>query len=211
MLNQNRRFEHFAINRLAAIAILRHLKGPPIALKRGGRRFVVRAAPPKGDCPRLIGIGANGKLSRTGRGDDPAAPASAMAVANGEHRSRIAPARSNTTNPSSNDELTSAPLGQKRVTARQPTRQNVIARPHLTPVGRSKPPPDEFIPLPYFPRQARPDTLPLDADRSQPYLANGDLRRAADLLKVTVVQLRKPIRKSPQLQHLLERLKEPPS
>ena len=51
MLNQNRRFEHFAINRLAAAAILRNLKSLPIALKRGGRRIVVGAAPTKGDGP----------------------------------------------------------------------------------------------------------------------------------------------------------------
>jgi hypothetical protein len=73
-----------------------------------------------------------------------------------------------------------------------------------------KPDPSEFVPLPYFPWLSRPDSLPLDIDEiaTALYLANGDLKAAAALLKVTVVQLRKPIRKTPR-QQLIERLRDP--
>jgi hypothetical protein len=73
-----------------------------------------------------------------------------------------------------------------------------------------RPSPDEFVPLPWFPWDSRPDTVPLDTDEiaTALYLANGDLQAAAALLKVTVAQLKKPIRKTPRLQQLIERLRE---
>jgi hypothetical protein len=77
-------------------------------------------------------------------------------------------------------------------------------------VTNRKPEPDEFVPLPYFPWKSRPDSLPLDTDEiaTALYLANGDLRAAAALLKITLTQLKKPIRKTPRLQQLIERLRD---
>jgi hypothetical protein len=54
-------------------------------------------------------------------------------------------------------------------------------------VDRSSPPrrpsPEEFVPLPWFPWETRPETLPLDDDEvaTALYLANGDLKEAAAL------------------------------
>jgi hypothetical protein len=79
----------------------------------------------------------------------------------------------------------------------------------------SRPQPDEFVCLPYYGCwDQRPDSLPLDLDEvaTALFLANGDLKAAADLLKVTVAQLKKPIRRTPRLQHLIERIRaNPPS
>jgi hypothetical protein len=71
----------------------------------------------------------------------------------------------------------------------------------------TKPSPDEFVPLPY----SRPDTVPLDVDECATalYLANGDMKGAADRLKVTERQLRKLVRKHHKLQRVIERVKEP--
>jgi hypothetical protein len=73
------------------------------------------------------------------------------------------------------------------------------------------PQPDEFEPLAFYPWLRRPSTVPLTSDEvaTALYLANGDLQAAAARLKVTVAQLKKPIRKTPSLQHLIERLREP--
>jgi hypothetical protein len=73
------------------------------------------------------------------------------------------------------------------------------------------PKPDEFLPLPYYPYDSRPESMPLSNDEAATalYLAKGDLKAAAALLKVTVVQLKKPIRKDLRLQRLIERLHEP--
>jgi hypothetical protein len=75
----------------------------------------------------------------------------------------------------------------------------------------AKPKPDEFVPLPYFPWSSRPETLPLDTDEvaTALYLANGDLKAAAALLRVTVAQLRKPIRRTHRLQRLIEQIRTP--
>jgi hypothetical protein len=63
----------------------------------------------------------------------------------------------------------------------------------------AKPDPSEFVQLPYYSWSSRPETLPAD----------GDLKATAALLKVTVVQLRKPIRNTHRLQVLVEQLREP--
>jgi hypothetical protein len=75
----------------------------------------------------------------------------------------------------------------------------------------AKPDPSEFLPLPYFVWDSRPETLPLDVEECATalYLADGDLKAAAALLKVTVAQLRKPIRKTHRLQVLVEQLRAP--
>ena len=66
----------------------------PLAPGRlGVARVVFLRAPSIRNCSRTVGAGADGKLGHTRRRGDPAAPASPMAVANGEHRSRIAPPR----------------------------------------------------------------------------------------------------------------------
>ena len=65
--------------------------------------------------------------------------------------------------------------------------------------------PEEFLPLPYFPWNTRPLTVPLDADEAATaiYLAHGDINRAAALLKVTPARFGRAIRKSGRLQLLL--------
>jgi hypothetical protein len=74
-----------------------------------------------------------------------------------------------------------------------------------------RPDPSEFLPLPLFVWDSRPETLPLDTEEiaTAIYLSNGDLKAAADLLKVTVWHLRKPIRKTHRLQVLVEQLRAP--
>jgi hypothetical protein len=75
----------------------------------------------------------------------------------------------------------------------------------------TRPSPDEFVPLPYFGWDSRPETLLLDVDECATalYLANGNVKRAADLLKVTERQLQKLVRKHHKLQRVIERMKEP--
>jgi hypothetical protein len=74
-----------------------------------------------------------------------------------------------------------------------------------------RPSPEEFVPLPYFPYDHRPATSPLDPDEvaTALFLANGDLKKAAALLKVTAARLTRPIRNTPRLQQLIDRLREP--
>ena len=75
----------------------------------------------------------------------------------------------------------------------------------------ARPHPGEFVQLPYGPWDSRPETLPLDVDESATalYLANGDVKGAARLLKVTEWQLKKLIRKHHKLQRVIERMQEP--
>jgi hypothetical protein len=75
----------------------------------------------------------------------------------------------------------------------------------------TRPSPEEFVPLPYFPWLERPATLALDLDEvaTAIYLANGHLAKAADLLKVNPSQIKHEVRKSPRLRNLITRLGEP--
>jgi hypothetical protein len=75
----------------------------------------------------------------------------------------------------------------------------------------ARPTAEEFEQLPFYGWLARPDSLPLDIEeiRSALFIWNGDIEAAAGLLKVTAAQLKKPIRKSPHLQRLIKRLREP--
>jgi hypothetical protein len=70
----------------------------------------------------------------------------------------------------------------------------------------SRPSPDEFLPLPYFPWLSRPETLPLDLDEAATalYLAKGDPTAAAALLKVSPARLNRVVRRSPRLQRLVD-------
>jgi hypothetical protein len=72
-----------------------------------------------------------------------------------------------------------------------------------------RPQPDEFLPLPYFPWNSRPETLPLDADEiaTSLFLANGHLGKAAERLKVDEKRLKRSIRRNLNLLRLIERLK----
>lgn len=65
---------------------------------------------------------------------------------------------------------------------------------------------DEFIPLPDYPWDERPSTLPLDSDEAATaiHLANGDEVQAAQLLRVPIIRLRRLIRASPRLQRIYE-------
>jgi hypothetical protein len=74
-----------------------------------------------------------------------------------------------------------------------------------------RPQADEFLPLPQFFWDSRPETLPISLEEAETaiFLANGDLNAAAARLKVTRVRLNKPIRKYAQLQRLIAALAEP--
>jgi hypothetical protein len=75
----------------------------------------------------------------------------------------------------------------------------------------TKPDASEFSPLPRYAWDSRPETFPLSVEESESalYLAGGDLKGAADLLRVTVAQLNKLIRKTHRLQSLIKRMPEP--
>jgi hypothetical protein len=75
-----------------------------------------------------------------------------------------------------------------------------------------RPTPDEFLPLPFFPYQERPLTIPLDVEECATaiYLKNGDLAAAAARLKVTPARLNKVVRASPRLMRLKAVLLAPP-
>jgi hypothetical protein len=62
----------------------------------------------------------------------------------------------------------------------------------------------EFEPLPFYPFDERSLSLPLDVEEAATaiFLARGDIREAASLLKVTPSRLSKLIRRSPRLQRL---------
>jgi hypothetical protein len=87
--------------------------------------------------------------------------------------------------------------------------------PYLTLVDgddrRSDPlsPPDpqesEFVPLPYYPWDERPSTVPLDHDECATaiHLAHGDAHVAAQLLKVPYIRLNRQLRASPRLARIL--------
>ena len=70
----------------------------------------------------------------------------------------------------------------------------------------------EFLPLAFYPWESRPEHLALDEDEiaTALFLADGHLGKAAEMLKVNVGRLKRPIRRSPKLQRLIERLHEPP-
>ena len=59
----------------------------------------------------------------------------------------------------------------------------------------------EFTPLPYYPWDERPLTLPLDSDECATaiHLAQGDLPRAAELLKVPLYKLNRALAHHPRL------------
>jgi hypothetical protein len=75
----------------------------------------------------------------------------------------------------------------------------------------TRPTAEEFVPLPWYPWPERPAHLLLDPDEvaTAPYLANGHLTKAADLLKVNPSQIKREVRKSPRLRNLITRLGEP--
>jgi hypothetical protein len=77
--------------------------------------------------------------------------------------------------------------------------------PHLTLVDANTPSDaDEYLPLPFYPWDERPPTLPIDADEAATalYLAKGVLQQAAALLKVADMRLRRLIQQSPRLQRI---------
>jgi hypothetical protein len=84
----------------------------------------------------------------------------------------------------------------------------MVDKPHLTLVDPSSSPEhdEEFAPLPYYPWQSRPETVPLDQDECATaiHLANGELVEAASLLKVPIIRLKRMLRGSPRLQRVFE-------
>jgi hypothetical protein len=74
-----------------------------------------------------------------------------------------------------------------------------------------RPTTDEFVTLPWYNWDARPETVPLSEEEAETalFLAQGDIKRAADVLKVTPARLNKVIRKSYGLQRLIAALAEP--
>jgi hypothetical protein len=65
---------------------------------------------------------------------------------------------------------------------------------------------EEFAPLPYYPWDERPQTLPLDHDEAATaiHLANGDLVEASSLLKVPTIRLTRLVKQSPRLQRIFD-------
>jgi hypothetical protein len=78
--------------------------------------------------------------------------------------------------------------------------------PHLTLVdpSKSKEHDEEFIPLPFYPWDSRPPSLPLDPDECATaiHIAKGDIPAAAALLKVPEFRLNRQIRHHPRLQRV---------
>jgi hypothetical protein len=72
----------------------------------------------------------------------------------------------------------------------------------------TEPSADEFTPLPYYPFDARPDGVPLDAEEvaTALFLDHGRVDRAAARLQVDQRQLKKAIRGNASLRLLLARL-----
>ena len=68
----------------------------------------------------------------------------------------------------------------------------------------------EFLPLPYFPYDERPVTVPLDVEECATalYICGGKLSKAADRLKVDKLRLQRVIDRSPRLQRLHKELYE---
>jgi hypothetical protein len=73
-----------------------------------------------------------------------------------------------------------------------------------------KPDPSEFVPLPWYSWDSRPETVALGEEEAETalFLDGGDVGKAAARLKVTRVGLNKTIRKSPQLQRLIATLRD---
>ena len=63
----------------------------------------------------------------------------------------------------------------------------------------------EFIPLPFYSWEERPESVPLDVDEvaTAVHLAMGDVPRAAELLKVAVYKVDRLLRHHPRLQRIL--------
>jgi hypothetical protein len=79
--------------------------------------------------------------------------------------------------------------------------------PYLTVVDATQSPEDlEFAPLPYYPWDERPPTLPLETDEAATaiHLTHGDLACAAHLLKVPTIRLQRLVKQSPRLQRVQE-------
>lgn len=78
--------------------------------------------------------------------------------------------------------------------------------PHLTLVdpGNTTGNDDEFVPLPYYPWDERPPTLPIDFDEAATaiHLAHGELQKAAALLKSPLHRLTRLVKASPRLQRI---------
>ncbi|HEY1888467.1 MAG TPA: hypothetical protein VGG86_20860 [Roseiarcus sp.] len=65
---------------------------------------------------------------------------------------------------------------------------------------------DEFVPLPFYPWDQRPNHLPLDPDEAATaiHLAHGELARAAALLRTPLHRLTRLLKQSPRLQRVFE-------
>lgn len=81
-------------------------------------------------------------------------------------------------------------------------------RPYLTLVesGRDASQDSEFAPLPFYPWDSRPETIPLEVEECETaiHLAEGHIPKAAALLKVPQYKLDRQIRRHPRLQRVYE-------
>jgi hypothetical protein len=78
--------------------------------------------------------------------------------------------------------------------------------PHLTLVDPSTHPEhdQEFAPLPFYPWESRPETLPIDQDEAATAIHLGhNLPKAAALLKVPEFRLKRLVKASPRLSRIL--------
>jgi hypothetical protein len=85
---------------------------------------------------------------------------------------------------------------------------SVADHPHLTlvDVNSTAEHDQEFAPLPFYPWDERPPTVPLDFEEAATavHLAHGSLPAAARLLKCPEVRLKRLLRQSPRLQRVLD-------
>lgn len=79
-----------------------------------------------------------------------------------------------------------------------------MTKPYLTLVGSKDTQDREFIPLPFYPWEERPDTVPLELEECETaiHLAQGHLPKAAELLKTALYKLNRMIVRHPRLQHI---------
>ena len=65
---------------------------------------------------------------------------------------------------------------------------------------------EEFVPLPFYPWDERPPTLPLEHDETATaiHLSTGNLAQAAAMLRVPIFKVARAIKKSPRLAKILD-------
>ena len=68
----------------------------------------------------------------------------------------------------------------------------------------------EFLPLPFFPQENRPEPIDPEDAATALFLENGNIPAAAERLRVTAARLQRAINKSPRLLRLMTNSATPP-